>query len=56
MKRREAKYKLQLRNHWLTARGEMRQMNDGRADLTEDLKPSEEISYRSQSRARRARR
>jgi len=40
----ETKYKLHLRNHWLTARGEMKQMNDGRADLVEDVKPSEEIT------------
>lgn len=40
----ETKYQFHLRNHWLTARGEMAQMNDGRADLAEDLKPSEEIT------------
>lgn len=40
----ETKYRFHLRNHWLTARGEMKQMNDGRADLAEDLKPSEEIT------------
>jgi SAM-dependent methyltransferase len=40
----ETKYRFHLRNHWLTARGEMKQMNDGRADLVEDLKPSEEIT------------
>jgi hypothetical protein len=40
----ETKYKLHLRNHWLTAGGEMKQMNDGRADLVEDLKPLEEIT------------
>lgn len=40
----ETKYRFHLRNHWLTARGEMKQMNDGRADLGEDLKPSEEIT------------
>jgi len=38
------KYKFRLGNHWLTALGEMMQMNDGRTDLTEDLKRSEETS------------
>ena len=40
----QTKYQLHLRNHWLTALGEMRQMNDGRADLVDDLGPSEEIT------------
>ncbi|MGH9365264.1 MAG: methyltransferase domain-containing protein [Thermoanaerobaculia bacterium] len=40
----QTKYQLHLRNHWLTALGEMRQMNDGRADLVEDVQPSEEIT------------
>jgi SAM-dependent methyltransferase len=40
----ETKYRFHLRNHRLTARGEMKQMNDGRADLMGNLKPSEEIT------------
>jgi SAM-dependent methyltransferase len=40
----QTKYRFHLRNHWLTALGEMRQMNDGRADLVEDLEPSEEVT------------
>jgi SAM-dependent methyltransferase len=40
----ETKYKFHLRNHWLTTHGEMKQVNDGRADLMEDLRPMEEIA------------
>ncbi len=40
----ETKYRIHLRNHWLSAQGEMRQMNDGRADLMDDVQPSEEIT------------
>src|SRR5262249_2726351 len=32
-----------LGNHWLTAQGEMKQINDTRAELTQDLEPGEEV-------------
>lgn len=40
----KTKYKFRLGDHWLSATGEMRQMNDSRADLVEDLEPSREIT------------
>ena len=40
----ETQYKFRLGDHWLTASGEMRQMNDSRTDLVTDLGPSEEIT------------
>jgi SAM-dependent methyltransferase len=38
------RYKFRLGNHWLTARGRMKQRDDGRADLVEDLGPSAEVT------------
>src|SRR5262249_36497221 len=40
---RETKYKFRLGDHWLATSGEMKQMNDSRADVVEDVKPSQEI-------------
>jgi SAM-dependent methyltransferase len=38
------RYKFRLGNHWLTALGNMKQRDDGRTDLTEDLEPKEEVA------------
>ena len=40
----ETKYKFRLGDHWLSATGEIKQMNDSRTDLVKDLEPSEEIT------------
>ena len=37
------RYKFRLGNHWLTTSGEMKELDDGRTDLVEDLGPAAEV-------------
>jgi ubiquinone/menaquinone biosynthesis C-methylase UbiE len=40
----KTQYPFRLGNHWLTSQGEMKRINDTRAELTQDLEPGEEVT------------